>query len=216
MEKWMELQLALDMVTAERGMEVATSVEDLIDVLELGTPFAFANPIGVIREFKKALSKVRILADYKILDGGAIMAKMVFDAGADITTVSARTWDGTIAEVVAEAKARGCRVLGDMMGVPDAEISDRGKQLEALGIDYVCVHRAVSVKGASSPEVPLEAIRKSVAKAGVAVAGGIDLATLRKVVPHRPDLIIAGSSITSVADPCAVVVAMRGIMDAAG
>ena len=210
----MELQLALDVVTAERGMEIAKSVADLIDVLELGTPFAFANPIGVIHEFKEALPGVKILADYKILDGGAIIAKMAFDAGADITTVSARTWDGTIAEVIREAKGRGCQVLGDMMGVPDGEIAERGRQMEALGVDYVCVHRAVSVKGASSPEGPLDAIRKTIGRTKVAVAGGIDLDTLKKVVPHRPDLIIAGSSITSAADPRAVVVAMREVMDA--
>ncbi len=78
----MELQLALDVVTAKQGMEAAAAVADLIGVLELGTPFVLANPLEIIGEFKRALPGVKILADYKIMDGGAILAGMAVDAGA--------------------------------------------------------------------------------------------------------------------------------------
>ena len=125
----MELQLALDAITAEKGMEVAKAVGDLINILELGTPFVFTYPLTAIGEFKEALPGVRILADYKIMDGGSIIAKMAFDAGADIATVSARTWDGTIMEVIREARAKGAQVLVDMMGVPDNEMARRGREI---------------------------------------------------------------------------------------
>lgn len=211
----MELQLALDVITEEEGMRVARAVGDLIDVLELGTPFVFTYPLEAIGKFKKALPGVRILADYKIMDGGSIISKIAFDAGADITTVSARTWDGTIEEVVREARVRGTQVLVDMMGVPENEMAKRGREIEALGADYICVHRAVSVKGASSPEGPLRILRDAVAKAKIAVAGGITLETLEKIVPHRPDLVIVGSSIANAPDPRATAAAMRALMEAA-
>jgi 3-hexulose-6-phosphate synthase and related proteins len=211
----MELQFALDMITEEKGMEVAVKVKDLIDVLELGTPFVFRYPIEVIRKFKTALPGVRMLADYKILDGGSLIAKMAFDAGADITTVSARTWDGTIDEVISEAKARGAQVLVDMMGVPEQDIARRGKEVEGLGADYICIHRAVSVKGAASPEAALQILRDAVSRAKIAVAGGINLDTLAKIVPYRPDLVIVGSSISNSDDPRATVLAMRDIMGSA-
>lgn len=211
----MELQLALDVITDKRGMEVAQAVGDLIDVLELGTPFVFTYPLATIGEFKKALPGVRILADYKIMDGGTIISRIAFDAGADITTVSARTWDGTIEEVIREARARGAQVLVDMMGVPDGEMARRGREIEALGADYICVHRPVSVKGASSPEEPLRILRDAVGKAKIAVAGGITVETLAKIVPHRPDLVIVGSSIANAPDPRAVALAMREIMGGA-
>ncbi len=209
----MELQLALDVVTAKQGMEAAAAVADLIDVLELGTPFVLANPLEIIGEFKRALPGVKILADYKIMDGGAILAGMAVDAGADIVTVSARTWDGTIEEVVREAGARGARTLVDMMGVPDAEIARRGREVAALGPDYICVHRAVSVRGASSPEEPLRILRDAVGAANIAVAGGITLETLAKIVPFRPDLVIVGSAIAAAPDPRAVALAMREMME---
>lgn len=208
----MELQLALDFITAEKGMAVAQSVAGLIDVLELGTPFSLANPVTIVREAKNALPGVRILADYKIMDAGSLIARMAFDAGADMTTVSARTWDGTIEEVVAAARSMGRQVLVDMMGVPEAEMARRGREIEALGADYICVHRAISVKGSASPEGPLRTLRDAVSRAKIAVAGGITLDTLAKVVPCRPDLVIVGSAITSAADPAAMVKAMREVM----
>ncbi|MCC8180132.1 MAG: orotidine 5'-phosphate decarboxylase, partial [Planctomycetes bacterium] len=179
-----------------------------------GTPFVFTYPIGIIDTFKKALPNGRVLADYKIMDGGAIIAGMAFDAGADLTTVSARTWDGTIEEVIGEAHSRGKQALVDMMGVPEAEIARRGKEVEAMGADYICIHRAVSVKGAASPEKPLQVLRDAVT-GKIAVAGGIDLATLAKIVPLRPDLVIVGSSVCNSPDPRATVLAMRDIMGGA-
>ncbi|MDR0362719.1 MAG: orotidine 5'-phosphate decarboxylase [Planctomycetota bacterium] len=211
----MELQLALDVITDKRGMEVAAAVGDLIDVLELGTPFVFTYPLSAIGEFKRALPGVRILADYKIMDGGAVISKIAFDAGADIATVSARTWDGTIEEAIGEARSRSAQVLVDMMGVPDDEMARRGREIEALGADYICVHRAVSVKGAASPEGPLRILRDAVGRVKIAVAGGITLEALAKIVPHRPDLVIVGSAIANSADPRAVALAMRGVMEGA-
>ncbi len=209
----MELQLALDLVTAEQGLRIAREVRDLVDVVELGTPFVFTNPVGVIGEFKNALPGVKILADYKIMDGGEIMASLAYGAGADITTVSARTWDDTIAAALSVAKARGCLLLADMMAVPEREIAARSREMDALGVDYICVHRPVNVRGSASPEQPLQFVRETVRRAKIAVAGGIDLETLRRVVPYKPDLVIAGGSITSAADPREMVTAMRKIME---
>lgn len=209
----MELQLALDVISDKKGMDAALAVGDLIDVLELGTPFLFTYSLATAGEFKKALPNARILADCKIMDGGAVISGMAFDAGADVTSVSARTWDGTIEEVIREARSRGKQVLVDMMGVPNNEIAVRGREIDALGADYICVHRAVSVKGASSPEEPLRILRDVVGKTKIAVAGGITAETLEKLAPHRPDLVIVGSAIANAPDPRAVAVAMRKIME---
>ncbi len=210
----MELQLAVDLVTAERGLEIAKSIKDLIQVVEIGTPFAFTNPIGVIQRFKDALPGVKILADYKIMDGGEMMASLAFDANADIVTMSARTWDDTIKAAVATAKKYGRQTMADLMAVPDAELTARGKRMEEFGADYICVHRPIKVQGSASPEENLARLRKVVDKAKIAVTGGIDLDTLKKVVRYKPDLVIIGGSITGAADPRAVAEAMRAIMDA--
>ncbi|WP_343210594.1 orotidine 5'-phosphate decarboxylase / HUMPS family protein [Anaerolentibacter hominis] len=208
----MKLQLALDDITMEQGLKVAEEVKDLIDILELGTPFCYANPIGAIRIFKEALQGVKILADYKIMDGGYGIAKMAYEAGADLTTVSGRTWDDTIRQAISAARDYGKEILVDMMGVPDDKIAQRGAELDEMGADYICIHRAVSVASSTSPEEPLRILRETVSRTKVAVAGGLNCETLKKAVLHRPDLVIVGSSIAKAEDPRAVVLEMKQIM----
>ena len=124
----MELQLALDMVEEEKGLAVAKSVADLIDILELGTPYSFIHSIDSVGMYKKALPGVRILSDFKIMDGGYGMAEIAYKAGADVTTVSARTWDDTVKQAIQAARDNGRQILVDMMGVPEDEIAKRGAE----------------------------------------------------------------------------------------
>jgi 3-hexulose-6-phosphate synthase len=208
----MELQLALDMISFEEGLKLAEELRDLIDVLELGTPFSLVNPLTAVKTFKEALPELKILSDFKIMDGGYVMAKLAFEAGADIVTVSARTWDITIQETIKAARDYGRQVHVDMMGVPDDQIETRGRELDAFGPDYIGIHRAVSIKEAS-PEQPLQIARRVIKKAKLTIAGGIDGESLKLVVPLKPDLVIVGSAITKARDPRAVALEMRKIME---
>jgi 3-hexulose-6-phosphate synthase len=208
----MELQLALDMISLEDGLKLAKKLKGLIDIVELGTPFSIVNPITVIKMFKDALPDVKILSDFKIMDGGYVMAKLAFEAGADLVTVSARTWDITIREAIAASKEYGRMVHVDMMGVPDDQIASRGKEVDAFKPDYIGIHRAVSMKS-SKTEDPLRIAREIIRNAKLTVAGGIDCESLKRVVPLKPDLVIVGGSITKAADPYAVVSEMRRIME---
>ena len=93
----MELQLALDRIEKKRAIDIVESLKDLIDIVEIGTPFSIMQPIEIINDFKKISPCLRVLADYKIMDGGYALAEIAYKAGADIVTVSAQTWDETIA-----------------------------------------------------------------------------------------------------------------------
>lgn len=209
----MELQLALDLITLEEGKKVAAAVKDYIDILELGTPFSYANPISEVKEFKELLPGIKILSDFKIMDGGREIAELAYSNGADLTTVSARTWDDTIKQAIACAREYGREILVDLMGVPEEQIAERALEVDAMKPDYICVHRAVTVEGSSSPEEPLRKVREVVKNAKVAVAGGINCETLKRVVSCNPDLVIVGSSIALAKDPVAVVKEMRRIME---
>ena len=120
----MELQLAFDMVEKDKALEIVKDLQELVDIVELGTPFSFIHSIDTVAEFKKAAPGVKILSDFKIMDGGYGIAKIAYDAGADITTVSGRTWDDTIRQAIQSARDHGKQILVDMMGVPDEQIEE--------------------------------------------------------------------------------------------
>ena len=47
----MELQLAFDVINKERALEIARELDGIVDIIEMGTPFSFVNPISVVRVF---------------------------------------------------------------------------------------------------------------------------------------------------------------------
>ena len=205
----MLLQIALDDISFEDAKVLLSKVEKYVDIIELGTPFAYSNPISAIGEFKKLFPNKKILADYKILDGGGFMANLAYNANADITTVSARAHDETIAGAICAAKAHKREILVDMMAVPLNEIADRTRIAAQLGADYVCVHTSLDVKDAVDPFRSIEAARQGSDNIHIAVAGGINLKTIRSLVAVKPDVIIVGGALVKAADPVTVAAELR-------
>ena len=121
----MKLQIALDDITREAAKVLLEKIQEDVDIIEIGTPFAYYNDISVIQEFKDLYPKAKILADYKILDGGEFMSALAFRAGADIVTVSVSANNETIAGAIKTARAYGREVLADTMGVPLERIPER-------------------------------------------------------------------------------------------
>ena len=190
----MKLQLALDAITLEDAVRIVKQVSSELDIVELGTPFTWTHPIETIGMFKREFPHNLILAGYKIMDGGEYCAGLAYDAGADITTVSARTLDITIQGAVKAARDR----------------ASRAREVEALGVDYICIHRGLGVK--DSPLENLKILKETVTQSQIAIAGGIDLDTLREIVPLKPDLVIVGSAIIRAENPLLMARTMRNIM----
>ena len=83
----MKLQLALDFATIEDSIKILKEVNEVIDIVEIGTPFLLQDGLKAVRKIKGAYPALTVLADLKVMDAGAHEARMAFDAGADIITV---------------------------------------------------------------------------------------------------------------------------------
>ena len=44
----MELQLAFDMVEKDKALEIVKDLQELVDIVELGTPFSFIHSIRCV------------------------------------------------------------------------------------------------------------------------------------------------------------------------
>jgi 3-hexulose-6-phosphate synthase len=107
--------------------------------------------------------------------------------------------DRTIAGAVSEARKTNRQIMVDMINVRDIET--RAKEIDALGVDYICVHTGYDLQavGQNSFE-DLQTIKRVVKNAKVAIAGGIKLSTLQQVIDAKPDLILVGGGITGQED----------------
>lgn len=208
----MRLQLALDMLSTEGALDVASKAVESVDIIEIGTPLIKHEGLSVLHRLRQAFPDKTLLVDLKTMDVGQYEADFAFAAGADMVTVLGVADDATIAGAVASAKAHGKAVVVDLINVADKPA--RARQAEALGAQYVGVHSGIDQqRQGQSPLDDLKAVREAVS-IGVLVAGGINQETLPKVRQHKPDIVVIGGAITGATDPAGAARAMRATLGA--
>ncbi len=90
------IQIALDQTNLSDAVQVAKNVADFVDVIEVGTILAFAEGMNAVSTLRNHHPDHILVCDMKTTDGGAILARMAFEAGADWITVSAAAHIATI------------------------------------------------------------------------------------------------------------------------
>lgn len=209
----MKLQLALDLVNIPQAIELVKEVEQYIDVVEIGTPVVINEGLHAVKAMKEAFPQLAVLADLKIMDAGGYEIMKASEAGADIITVLGATDDATIKGAVAEARKQNKQIMVDMINVKNLE--ERAAQIDALGVDYICVHTGYDLQAEGKDSfAELQAIKAVVQQAKTAIAGGIKLETLPEAIKAQPDLIVVGGGITSQTDKSSVAAKMRSLIQA--
>jgi 3-hexulose-6-phosphate synthase len=207
----MELQLALDLVNIEEAKQVVSEVQEHIDIVEIGTPVVINEGLRAVKEIKEAFPSLTVLADLKVMDAGGYEVMKASEAGAGIVTILGATDDATIKGAVEEGKKQGTKILVDMINVKDIE--QRAKEVDELGVDYICVHTGYDLQAAGENSFEqLRKIKRVVKHAKTAVAGGIKLETLPEVISAKPDLVIVGGGITGQEDKKGVAAQMQKLV----
>jgi 3-hexulose-6-phosphate synthase len=207
----MKLQLALDLVNIEEAKKVVSEVQEHIDIVEIGTPVVINEGLRAVKEIKEAFPSLTVLADLKVMDAGGYEVMKASEAGAGIVTILGATDDATIKGAVEEGKKQGTKILVDMINVKDIE--QRAKEVDELGVDYICVHTGYDLQAAGENSFEqLRKIKRVVKHAKTAVAGGIKLETLPEVISAKPDLVIVGGGITGQEDKKGVAAQMQKLV----
>ena len=207
----MRLQIAMDDGNTAHLLEVAEQIRDVIDIFEVVTPVIMLEGCHAVRAIKDAYPDMCVLADSKIMDGGALECRYLCEAGADIVTVLAVSDNATISEVIECAHAFGREVLVDLMSVED--IPARSRELVGLGADYVAVHTAFDVqKLERTPLGDLRELVSAIDPSRAAVAGGVKLATVADYVALGPGIVIAGAALYGAPDIRKAVIDMKGAL----
>ncbi|MGG1216999.1 3-hexulose-6-phosphate synthase [Priestia endophytica] len=208
----MKLQLALDLVNIPEAIEVVKEVEEHIDIVEIGTPVVINEGLKAVKEMKNAFPNLTVLADLKIMDAAGYEVSQASEAGADIITILGAAEDQSIKGAVEEAKKRGKQILADMIAVKDIET--RAKELDELGVDYICVHTGYDLQAVGKNSFEDLATIKSVVKnTKTAVVGGIKLETLPEVIKQKPDLVIVGGGIATQDDKHAAAKSIKELIN---
>lgn len=204
----MKLQAALDTLTLAECEALMDEVRESIDVIEVGTPFVIEEGMVPVRALKARYPEKEVLADVKIMDAGEYEADKCFAAGADIVTVLGASNDATIEGVVKSAKKHNGKVMVDMIAVKN--LAERTAELDAMGVDYICVHTAFDVQSTGkNPLDELMIVNKVIKNAKSAVAGGVKLSTIDAIVAEGAEIIVVGGAICNADDRAAMAKAMK-------
>ncbi|MEM2896353.1 MAG: bifunctional 5,6,7,8-tetrahydromethanopterin hydro-lyase/3-hexulose-6-phosphate synthase [Candidatus Bathyarchaeia archaeon] len=195
------LQIALDIPDIEKTLKIVKELpqSDRI-ILEAGTPLIKKYGVGVIREIRKEIKDIFIVADLKTLDVGQVEVDLAYEETADAVVVSGLASKETIDKFIYEAKRLGIYSVIDMMGVPDPL-----KLLKELGEtpEVVILHRGIDEEktGKSRWEL-IKGIKQAFKdrKILIAVAGGIDPSTTPVALKSGADILIVGRYITQSKD----------------
>jgi 3-hexulose-6-phosphate synthase len=207
----MLLQLAIDCFTEQEAAQIARETLGLVDILEAGTPLILKEGVGVIRSLRREFPDQVILADMKIIDGAAYETRLALDAGANVVTVLAAADDLTIRTVADTAAEYDAEVMVDLIGIED--LQNRAREIDDLGVDYLCVHRATDLLTSdSTPPRELGAVKGVVKHAMIAVAGGVNARTIGPIMREGPDIVIVGSAITASGDAREAARELRALM----
>jgi 3-hexulose-6-phosphate synthase len=193
------LQVALDFLYTNEALKIAAATQEYVDIIEAGTPLIKSEGIRVVEILKKSYQRKKIFADLKIMDAGALEAKMAFEAGADMISVCAQASVETISEAIEETRRRNKKVVIDLIGSRDCLLCS--KEIKHLSPDFFCIHTGLDeqMRG-KRPFGILESFVKEI-NFPFCIAGGIRPEAIPLIMPFEPSIIIVGGYITSAEKP---------------
>lgn len=207
------VQVALDMTELPRALALAGELAPWCEVIEAGTPLLYEHGLAAVAALKALCPDRLILADLKIVDAGYLEASCAFRRGANLVTVLAMADDATIRGAQQAAREAGGRLMADLLQVPD--VVARARQLEALGVELLCLHTAYDRKDSGAdPLAELRLVRPQV-RAELAVAGGLSAANAPVAAALGADLLVIGGYLTQHPTPATAAAALRAALDEA-
>jgi 3-hexulose-6-phosphate synthase len=134
------------------------------------------------------------------MDTGYHEAEIAFKQGADIVSICGNADNSTISQAVKAAKKYKRKIIVDMISVKNPK--KRFNEIKNINFDYLLIHTGIdSQKKGRSPLNDLKKISKSIEREKIAVAGGINLKNISKIMKLTPEIIIIGGCITKSKDP---------------
>ncbi|MEI8631329.1 3-keto-L-gulonate-6-phosphate decarboxylase UlaD [Vibrio sp. PP-XX7] len=167
------IQIALDQTDLASALEVAQHVESFVDIIEVGTILAFAEGMNAVSTLRQLYPQHILVCDMKTTDGGAILSRMAFEAGADWITVSAAAHIATIGACKKVADEFNREIQIEIYG--NWTMADAKAWVE-LGITQAIYHRSrdAELAGVGWTDADLEKMRQ-LSELGLAlsITGGI-------------------------------------------
>ena len=207
------LQLALDTHDLPSALAPLQQAAPHIDIIEVGTILCLSEGMGAVRIIRSLFPDMTILADVRIAEAGAIIARMAFEAGANWVSVVSGAAPSTAAVVHDVAQQYG----GDVqIELSDGWTWEQAAHWRDIGIDQAIIHRSrdAEAQGVLAWScADLDNIRR-LADMGyrVTVAGSVGVNDVSTFAGIPVYIFIAGRAIRNAPDPAGAAAAFQAAL----
>ena len=205
------LQVALDTPDLPSALGPLQQAAPHVDVIECGTILVLCEGFHAVRAVRALFPDKQILADVRIAEAGSTIARLAFEAGADLVSCVAGASLATIEQV--------CKVAAEFNGEVQVELADewydadRARAWRAAGVQHVIVKRSRDREAAGDlswrPEDMDRVDELAAMGFTVTVTGGVSAADLPAFAGRRVGIVIAGRAIVAADDPAAAAAELR-------
>lgn len=193
-------QVALDSFSLDDAVKFVRTIEDYIDIIEIGTPLVIDEGMHAVRRMIKEFPNKEVLSDEKIMDGGYHEADLGYQAGAKYVTVLGVAEDKTIQGCLDAAHDADAILVVDTLKIPN--LAERAKEVEAMGVHFISVHTGFDQQQMGrTPLNDLRIVKANTNSIRVSVAGGINSKTIDQYLALKPDVVIMGGGLADADDP---------------
>jgi 3-hexulose-6-phosphate synthase len=197
------LQVALDFTSIDKAIEVATEVEEYVDILEAGTPLIKSVGLINILPALKKISDKPLVADLKVADVADIEFEVAASYSANYVTILASSPIENIRDGIKSAKKNKLKIVADLIGVDD--YMKKSKEVIKLGINLISVHCSIcEQRMGKTPFDKTKEVAKAILPLGgkIVAAGGINQDNVHRLEGlSNIAIIIVGGGITKSVDP---------------
>ncbi len=205
------LQIALDTFDLPAALGPLQKAAPHVDVIECGTILILAEGFQAVRAIRALFPDKQLLADVRIAEAGSKIARMAFEAGANLVSCVAGASLATIAQV--------CAVAREFGGEAQVELADewydpeRARAWRAAGVEHVIVKRSRDREAAGDLSWKSEDMDRVDELAGmgftVTITGGVSSQDLPAFAGRSVGIVIAGRAIVAAEDPAAAAAELK-------
>jgi 3-hexulose-6-phosphate synthase len=196
------VQIAIDVREIRKAEELAAmAVKAGADWVEAGTPLLVFESIRSIGNLAHVCKNVPIVADFKAQDGVFKYFMEASRLGAGVAVVLGTMDDGSIKEAVRAKKECGIQVVADMYSIKQANLVQRAKELEALGVDYIMLHLGFDESKYNKSRRPSDGLQEVTAAINLPVGVGVfSKSDALQAIKDGASWIILGEPVLSATD----------------
>ena len=199
------LQVALDFEHLDDALAIAKDVAPFVDIFEVGTPLIISEGMRATQALKDAHPDKLVCVDLKTTDNGYLEVKLAAQAGASIITVLADAYEVTIKETLRAAQEFNIEIMADLIVSRSPVTTLAGLidlKYEETNVHYALVHSGLDQQASRrAPLFELESVARLREHPRLAIAGGIRVTDISKILEIPVDIIIVGGGITRAKDP---------------